>query len=267
MAANGLSGAYFLFVTPRRASLSFTASVFLLAAVLLLAEPGGVRGGEASLDKLSADELMQLALVRDEAARTARAHWRHDQELTTDRLDARGQLLGSKVTSRHGVASDGTPGASGSVDGSDTDGDFQVTLDLRRLAGRFDLQREGEGFSKEGERCYLLAFRPRAESQTHASREEKVINQLSGRFWLAKSDLSIVQSEAALSQPVTVAWVASVYRLDFRYRGRRLSGRGAVVPASLVLDLGVEAPLYHSRQRQTTTMTNYQPEPPDGDGR
>ena len=89
-----------------------------------------------------------------------------------------------------------------------------------------------------------------------------MIDQLSGRFWLAQRDLSIVQSEAELRQPVTVAWVASVYRLDFRYRGRRLPGRATmVVPASVVLDLGVSAPLYHSRQRQTTLMTNYQPAP------
>ena len=209
---------------------------------------------------------MQLALVHDEIARAARARWRYDQELTTERLDVSGQLLGSEVTSRRGVASDGVPGASGSVDTSDSDGNFQVTLDLRRLAGRFDLQREADGLANEGERCYVLAFRPRTEPQAHASREEKVINQLSGRFWLAKSDLSIVQSEAALSKPVTVAWVASVYRLDFRYRGRRLPGRGVVVPAHLTLDLGVEAPFYHSRQKQTTVLTNYQPEPA-GDGR
>lgn len=213
---------------------------------------------------------MELALARDEAARVARAGWRHDEELTTERLDARGESSGSTVTARRSVASDEPPGAAGSVGaGSGAnpppankggDGDFRVTLDLRRLAGRFDLAREADEPSTDGERCYVIAFRPRAQPPAHASREEKVIDQLSGRFWLAQHDLSIVQSEGELRQPVTVAWVASVYRLDFRYRGRRLAGRAmTVVPARFILDLGVSAPLYHSRQRQTTVMTNYQP--------
>ena len=250
-------------MTPLRATLLCV----LLAFSFFLAGPVGVRGGEASVDKLSADELIELALVRDEAARTARARWRHDEELTTERLDADGQVLHSTVASRRGIA-DETPGASGSVNPSGgsapADENFRVALDLRRLAGRFDLAREAAGPAADGERCYVVAFRPRAEPQAHASREEKVINGLSGRFWLARRDLSIVQSEAELRQPVTVAWVASVYRLNFHYYGQRLPGRGVVVPAGLTLDLGVTAPLYHSRQRQTTTMTNYQPTPDPG---
>ncbi len=230
---------------------------FLAVWSVLLATP--LRAGP---ETLSADELMGLAIERDEAARAARAHWRHDEEKTTERLDERGQSLATESSARQDIASDEKPSAAGSTDaGNHKDGDFRVALDLRRLAGRFDLAREADAPADDGERCFVVAFRPRAEAPPAASREDKVLNELSGRFWLAQRDLSIVQSEGELRQPVSVAWVASVYRLEFRYHGRRLTGRAVgVVPASFTLDLGVTAPFYHSRQRQTTTMTNYQPE-------
>ncbi len=238
----------------RRASVLLAVLLALLASPLWAAPDTGA---------LSVDELMGLALERDEAARTARAGWRHDEEKTTEHLDEHGQALGSEVTTRQGVASDEKPAATGSTDaGNHKDGDFSVALDLRRLVGRFDLEREADAPSADGERCFVVAFRPRADLPPPATREDKVINGLSGRFWLAQRDLSIVQSEGELRQPVAVAWVASVYRLNFHYHGRRLGGRaGVVVPASFALDLGVTAPFYHSRQRQSTTMTNYQTAP------
>ena len=240
-------------------------TVFFLAVLpgLLMALPL-----QAAPDTLSVDELMGLALERDEAARTSRAQWRHDEEKTTERLDERGQALGSETSARQGIASDEKPVAAGSTDtGNRKDGDFRVALDLRRLVGRFDLAREADAPADDGERCFVVAFRPRADAPPPASREDKVLNGLSGRFWLAQRDLSIVQSEGELHRPVSVAWVASVDRLEFRYHGRRLAGRaGVVVPASFTLDLGVTAPFYYSRQRQTTTMTNYQPAP-ETDGR
>jgi len=129
-----------------------------------------------------------------------------------------------------------------------------AVLDLQKLAPRFQLSREADADSA-GRGCYVVSYRPRP-GQAYDTREEKVINSLSGRFWISKDDFSIVQSEGSLSQPVTVAWVASVYRLEFQYRSMPLP-TGETAPASFQVVLAVRAPLYDLRQRQTSTITNY----------
>ena len=131
---------------------------------------------------------------------------------------------------------------------------FMAVLDLQKLAPRFQLTRDADA-EAVGRGCYVVSYRPRP-GQTYDTREEKIVNWLSGRFWIAKDDFSIVQSEGSLTQPVTVALIASVYRLDFKYCSQPLP-TGETAPASFSVNLAVRAPLYDLRQRQTSTITNY----------
>ncbi len=131
---------------------------------------------------------------------------------------------------------------------------FMAVLDLQKLAPRFQLTREPDA-DGGGRGCYVVSYRPRP-GQAYDTREEKVINSLNGRFWISKDDFSIVQSEGTLAQPVTVALVASVYRLEFQYRSMPLPS-GETAPASFQVNLAVRAPLYDLRQRQTSTISNY----------
>lgn len=129
------------------------------------------------------------------------------------------------------------------------------SMDLRRLAPRFRIELEGEG-REMGVDCWILAFAPKPD-QPYRSREEKVINQLAGRFWVAKADYSIVRSSGSLTRPVKVAWVfATVRDLQFEYRTTPL-GRVGRVPEVFDLFFDVKTPVNEVRRRQISTMGNY----------
>ena len=215
---------------------------------------------------LDGPELIRRAAARDAVLRRTHASLRHDEGITTESLDAGGRLLTRSSARRLGVASGESAGAVGTLAADRNESatipasSFAAVVDLAKLAGRFELAREPDGAAADGRPCFVVAFRPRAVPQPYNNREEMVVNQLAGRFWLSQEDLAIVQSEGALTRPVKVAWVASVYRLSFAYRTQVLAGApgsATTVPASFVLDLGIRAPLYHARQRQTTTMTAF----------
>ncbi len=259
------------------------------APVLLLVLAVGALGGTPAaraedltqrMSALDAPALVRLAATRDAALRRAHAVLRYDEEVSVERLDAAGAVLSRSFARRSGVPLDGGPGMAGvlaanggggevrpaSAAGREpaaASGSFAAVVDLAKLAGRFELTREADAPAADGRPCFVVTFRPRMAPQTYDSREEMVINQLTGRFWFAREDLAIVQSEGTLTRPVKVAWVASVYRLSFAYRTQTLTGTEGggptTVPASFVLDLGVKAPLYHARQRQTTKMTAFRP--------
>ena len=242
--------------------------ILRVAAATARPDPNGARD-------LDGATLMRLALEHDEAERRRRADWICDEEVVTVRTDAQDHALDTRRESRPGVPLDQPQGASGSLpSGADATvdhpsgehenaGRFDVTVDLGRLVDRFDLRREADGISRDGRACYVVAFRPRASAAPAAgSREERVVSQLAGRFWLARDDLAIVQSEGELVQAVPMVWVASVDHLRFRYQSLSLPGAGGTVPASFELELSVSAPFYHSHQRQTTTMTHHRPHSP-----
>ena len=243
----------------------------VLIGLILQGGTATARSGPVETKALDGPTLMQLALERDGAERRRRAGWVCDEEVVTVKTDVQGHPLDTHRETHLGVALDKTQGVNGNLEAAGSpaahpskeqegSGHFDVTVDLARLANRFDLQREADGVSRDGRACYVVAFRPRTPALPAAgSREERVVSQLAGHFWLAKEDLAIVQSEGELVQAVTVAWVASVDRLRFRYQSLFLPGAGGTVPASFEMELGVSAPLYHAGQRQTTTMAHHRP--------
>jgi hypothetical protein len=233
--------------------------LFLCLAFLV-----GWNGAEATAatevgPALSAADIIHRAIQRDEELRRDRQRYECDVNVRTEKLDAKGSVVSTKAV--NGTMRPTRQIAfGGEMPAEKLDRDycearkFMAVLDLQKLAPRFQLTREPDA-DTVGRGCYVVSYRPRP-GQAYDTREEKVINSLSGRFWIAKDDFSIVQSEGALAQPVTVALIASVYRLEFQYRSMPLPS-GETAPASFQVNLAVRAPLYDLRQRQTSTISNY----------
>ena len=233
----------------------------LFFALTLALGPVGLRGAPTTeaTNALSAADIIQRAIQRDEVLRRDRQRYECDVNVTTEKLDGKGTVVSTKavnVTMRptRQIA------FGGEIKPEKQDKDyceaqkFMAVLDLQKLTPRFQLAREADA-EATGRSCYVVSYRPRP-GQSYDTREEKVINGLNGRFWIAKDDFSIVQSEGALVQPISVALIASVYRLDFKYCSQPLP-TGETAPASFSVNLAVRAPLYDLRQRQTSTISNY----------
>ena len=129
-------------------------------------------------------------------------------------------------------------------------------MDLQRLAPRFDYALAGEA-PVRGRACYVVEYSPR-HGQPAATREEKGIDSLCGRFWIDKSTFEILQGEGSLARPVTVALLGAVTRMDFAFHTQTLPG-GEAGPADFSTDLVIKAPLHFYRQRQSSVFGNWRP--------
>ncbi len=217
----------------------------------------------------SVQEIVRRALANDELRRQHRLALVCDQTITTERLDDQGEVFKSKtlhVPYREGA------GISFSTDvefPAETDrhprhrdGDIakadhrMALMNLRRLAPRFQCALTGEA-AVRGRDCYVVEYSPR-RGQAADTREEKVINQLHGRFWIDKKSFEILQGEGSLAAPVPVAWLASVIRLDFAFHTQTMPN-GEAGPADFHVDLAAKAPFYFYRQQQTTQLENWRP--------
>lgn len=227
----------------------------LAAALLASALPA------AESSDLPAAEVLRRAARRDEQLRRERQRYECDVRLTIESLDQAG-----KVTATRDKSYVLRPTLDISLGGemldstgkSDKDAveakKFMAVMDLNKMAPRYEMTRDG--FAKEsGRECIVIRYRPR-EGAPYSGNEEKVMNQLTGRLWIAKDDFSILRSEGRLERPVTLALVASVYRLDFNYRSSPLPN-GDPAPESFELVVSVKAPFYHSSQRQKSVLSKY----------
>ena len=171
---------------------------------------------------------MRRALVRDDILRRGRQRFECDLRIKTERVDAGGSVLSTQAKQfsvrpgpdllRTAVALEG--GKTASEKDAAEARKFMAAMDLQKLAPRFRMTRTGEE-TVQGRPCHVIAYAPRPGARYDNS-EEKVMNGLAGRFWVAKDDFSILQSEGSLTAPVTVALVASVWRFDFSYRSQPL---------------------------------------------
>lgn len=235
--------------------------ILLFLALTLAPGPSGLRGAPTTEvpNALSAGDIIQRAIQRDEILRRDRQRFECDVNVKTEKLDGKGSVVSTKAVNAT-MRPTRQIAVGGEIKSEKRDRDyceaqkFMAVLDLQKLAPRFQLSRDADA-EAAGRGCYVVTYRPRP-GQAYDTREEKVINGLNGRFWIAKDDFSIVQSEGSLTQPVTVALIASVYRLDFKYCSQPLSS-GETAPASFSVNLAVRAPLYDLRQRQTSTISNY----------
>ena len=217
-------------------------------------------------DLPSVQKIVQQAVANDALRRQHRLVLACDQILTTERLDDAGTVF--KIKTAHLVYREGEESAfAGGADlpaekgrHHHRDGDTAkaehrlAAMDLQRLAPRFDYALTGEE-PVRGRACYVVAYSPR-QGQPAATREEKVINGLHGRFWIDKGTSEILQGEGSLARPVTVALLGAVTRMDFAFHTQTLSN-GEAGPADFSTDLVIKAPFHFYRQRQSSRFENW----------
>ena len=214
------------------------------------------------------DELVRRVVVADDAARVRRHHLEYDLTRVTERLDAAGKITQSKTVravarpSRtvafsldvtpdpNATAAERAQAAQEAAEGER----IQAVMRLSRLAGHFQYAIEGHE-AVEGRDCWVLVFRPKPGAPAD-TREERIVNQLTGRFWIDRTTDGIVRSEGQLPAPVSLALVASMNQLAFQYRSQTLPN-GELGPESFSVEVRVSAPFYVFHQRQRSTMRNY----------
>ena len=216
----------------------------------------------------SAQEIVRRAVANDALRHQHRLALECDQRLTVERLDEAGTVFKTKrfhLVHREGAAfayfvNDGSRAARrASRDGDTAKAEHNMALmNLRQLAPRFDWSLRDEA-SVQGRVCYVVAFSPRRGQQAGTT-EEKVIDQLRGRFWIDEKTFEILQGEGSLAAPVGVALMASVQQMSFAFHNRKLPG-GEVAPADYSGEFAVKAPFYFFHQRQTSQLENWRPVP------
>ncbi len=214
----------------------------------------------------SVQEIMQRALANDELRRQHRLALECDQTIITERLDDKGDLLKHKsVRITHCEEPEfaySTDAEIPSEHRAHQDGDTakaehrMAVMNLRQLAPRFQCTVTGEA-PVRGRACYIVEYTPR-RGQPSSTREEKVINQLHGRFWIDQKNFEILQGEGSLAAPVSVALLSSVTGLDFAFHTQTMPN-GEAGPADFSVDLTVKAPFYFYRQQQMNRLENWRP--------
>ena len=215
----------------------------------------------------SVQEIVQRAVANDELRREHRLALECDQLLTTERLDEAGTVFKTKTA--HVLYRGDQEAAHANPelppeelpephrDGDTVKAEHRLAvLNLRLLAPRFDCKLVEEA-PVRGRACYVVEYSPRS-GEPAATREEKVINGLHGRFWIDKGTFEILQGEGSLVRPVSVAILGSVTRLDFAVQTQTLPN-GEVGPADFSTDLVIKAPFHFYRQRQTSRLENWRP--------
>ena len=234
--------------------------MFPPARVLLLlawAVAGPLRGVEPAVVPAatgapapSVHEIVQRAVAQDNVRRLRRVALECEQNILTEQLDPAGKVVKSKTVRMvyHPTANisfstsvESKPsGPPGKPDEATVKAQhIMAVMDLGKLAPRFTETVIGSAVV-HGRDCYIVAYRPKP-GQPADSREEKVVNNVGGRFWIAKDNYDILQSEGSLVGPVTVALIASVTRMDFKFDSQPLPN-GDVGPASFSVDMAVKAP-------------------------
>ena len=216
---------------------------------------------------LSAEEIVRRAVANDELRRQHRLALECDQTITTERLDESGDVFKTKTVrvvyrdnchSSHAIDMDAGPTNRAFRDGDTIKAQRNMAaMNLQRLAPRFRYSLAGEE-NVRGRACYVIAFSPKG-GQTAATREEKVMDRLHGRYWIDKRTSEILQGEGSLASPVAVAMLASVTRTDFRLRTQTLPN-GEVGPSEFFLEVVVSAPLYFFHQRQASRLERWRPQ-------
>lgn len=231
----------------------------LLVATLACLPP--LASGEPA-PALTLAEIVQRAVARDDALRATRLGMKCDQTVRTRRLDPEGKVLSEKTEKTVHFQSKGivyrtdasASGGSGEEVARKESAHVEAVMNLGKLAGRFQMALVGEA-TVGGRGCHVIRYWPKG-GQASETREEKVLDNLKGRFWIAKDDFSILQSEGALSSPVTVALIASVTRMDFQFSSLTLPN-GDIAPGSFSVNIAVKAPFYDFRELKTTTQENW----------
>ena len=217
-------------------------------------------------------DYIQRVVASDELRRQHRLGMECDETIKTERLDEHDKVISTKTLYFLGgetkdlsysadvdATAESTPRPDGKPTQSQDAAKAQhllAVMNLRKLAPRFTFAFAGST-TLHGRDCQIFTFRPKP-NQPYTTREEKVVNNLQGRYWIDKNTFEIIQVEGSLASPVSVALIASVTRMDFKFHSQALPD-GEIAPLDFSVSLAVKAPFYDFRQRQTTTTEKWRP--------
>jgi hypothetical protein len=218
-------------------------------------------------------KIIENTLARDDLQQQALQSTQYDQTASIDQLDDSGKVTQHEVLRmiiRPGanpsmqivsVQGDNIPtnpdDAEAQAKGRDVEGNKQ-TFTLRMLVNRFNITLAGED-KIAGQPAYVIAFAPKPNQPYH-DETEKVVNQLQGHMWISAQTYNVLQTEAGLARPVSIAWfLAKIPTLDFHYSAPDINTGFA--PCQIQITLQVNALFVGFHERQTIEMMNFRPRP------
>lgn len=223
----------------------------------------------AEAAKPTLQQIVERTVLRDDERQKMLQSMQYDQTANVDELDDKGgvtrhealQMIiypggnpSMKIVSIKGdhIPSDPDQAEAQSA-GRDVE-DNKNNFTLRALVNRFDLSLVEETVLA-GRRVYVIAFTPKP-NQPYNDETEKVVNQLHGRMWISTDTYDVLQTEASLAAPVSIAWfVAKIPQLDFHYS--RLDQSKPFTPCQVQITLQVQALFVGFHERQSIEMTNF----------
>ncbi len=255
-----------------RSALSFLAALILGALPVSPVARAQQPSAPEATPPLSVAECIQRVVASDEQRREHRQAMECDETVKTERLDDQDKVVSTKTiyflggetkdlsySTKVESRSAPTPSPDGKL-GKDEEAvkaqSLVAVMNLRHLSPRYTFALAGSA-QIHGRDCNIFTYHPKP-GQPAATREEKVVNNLQGHYWIDKNTFEILQVDGSLASPVSVALIASVTRMDFKFHSQTLPN-GEAGPLDFSVNLAVRAPFYDFRQRQTTTMENWRP--------
>ncbi len=237
-----------------------------LAALCLIQASAWAETPSPSLQKI-----IERTLLHDDERQKMLQSMQYDQTADLDELNAKGDVTrhetlqmviypggnpSMKIVSVKGDHIPSDPDqAEAQAKGRDVEGN-KDNFTLRALVNRFDLSL-AEETELAGHHAYVIAFKPKP-NQPYKDETEKVVNQLHGRMWISSDSYDVLQTEASLAAPVSIAWfVATIPKLDFHYT--RLDLSKEFTPCQVQIALQVQAFFVGFNERQSMAMTNFKP--------
>jgi hypothetical protein len=223
---------------------------------------------------LSARQIIDRAVTTDKRLRESRTAYTYQYKLKTEKLDRKDHILSTEefkarvrpnkeisysVEIMEDAATKSAAQKKNQTKQVNEARSLMTKIELEKLAEYYHYEKEGEATLLKRP-AHIIRFSPKSSLKAK-SREEKVLHALEGRLWIDQENFAILQSEASLSHPVAVAWFfATLRELEFSYQALLLPN-GDPAPANFHLFLDVQIPFGYQRQRQHSTMSQYQKTP------
>ncbi len=213
-------------------------------------------------DKNSPFAIVQWAVERDKELLRRRAAYMCEAVSIREKLDRNGNMLKrEEAATIIGAANSpdyGTRNEVGDRKGLEQEvkrASQEEPFNIMNVIDRYHYAIAGEEMI-HGVPCYKLEFKPKGK-QPYRNREEKVANELSGYFWVAKGDGTLMKNTGRLTRPVSVAWIFATLRdLEFLFETQRLPN-GDFGPARIEYRFRVSVPFGQIHERHTRVLKNY----------
>ena len=250
----------------------------ITACALLIAPAGSLALSATGPDNPPLSVIIDKTIAQADRQQKALDSMQYDQVATVEQLDDRDKTTKHEVlhmimqpgghpsmvvTSTQGDNLPTNPDQA-QAQGKDVEGNKQ-NFTLHSLVSRFVITRQADGIIA-GQPAYVISFAPKANQPYH-DETEKVVNQLQGRMWISQRTFNVLQTEASLAQPVSIAWfVARIPELNFHYSLSADSEAG-FSPCQVKITLQVKAFFVGYHVRQTIDMANFRPRAADAQPR